>query len=291
MLCNQTNTPPRAFFYIFVWLVLTLACRPGILLAQVYQYTEAGRADSTPNGDRLAITQSQLVIGLPAARQLDPDKSLTWQPSYTPLQQDIAKPLHNGHLHYSRIHWQASEHRAKRWQHQWSLGLAMSSNRFKDAKPAKDGVVLEGSTFRVLSLGKSLSGLVGVQANYLFNRYRVLPDVGLQWQSPVGNVALSTQRASWTYDVSGSQRISILVARAASKWLVQDNDSGRQSQVYLRKNLAGISYEFNIASAWAMRLGLGYTQVRRLDFQQASTGPTRMKFDGAPTMSLGLTKF
>ncbi|NNC54450.1 MAG: hypothetical protein HKO07_01870 [Pseudomonadales bacterium] len=288
MLCHHVKARPHSTYFLL--LMLAKSCCPTLLLAHEYHYTKTGSADSTSDSDTLAIIQSQLAVELPATLQVDRYATLSWQHSYTQLQQAIAIPLHNGHLHNSRIRWQTKERGANVWRHDWTLGLAMSSNRFKNLQPDSDGLVLEGSTLKALPLSKNLSGVVGIQANYLFNRYRLLPDVGLQWQSPIGEVAVGTQRFTWMYDVSARQRISVIFARAASKWFVQDNDSGLESEVYLRKNVANISYQFNLSSAWAMRLGLGYTQVRRLDFQAASSGPIRIKFDGTPTFGLGLLK-
>lgn len=288
MPCNQNKALPCSFFFAVI--LRLMSCCPVILLAHEYRYTEAGKASSTSNTDKLAIVQNHLLVELPAALQLHANASLFWQHSYTQLQQDIANPLHNGHLHHSRIRWKANEHRDSPWRHDWSLGLAMSSNRFKNFEPDKDALALEGRTLRVFPLSKTLSGLAGIQANYLYNRYRVLPDMGLQWQSPIGEFAMGTQRFSWSYDSSARRRISVNLARAASKWFAEDNDSGRESEIYLRKNMADISYRFDISSDWAVSLGLGYTQVRQLNFQENSAGPTAMKFKKSPVIGLALVK-
>ncbi|MGB5324049.1 MAG: DUF6268 family outer membrane beta-barrel protein [Pseudomonadales bacterium] len=289
MLYNKNKIIPAPL--IFFVIMCSLSYCPDLLLANEYHYEETGKADSTSSHDKLTIIKNDLAVALPAPLQFNPDAILSWQHSYTQLKQDIATPLHNGHLHQSRIHWKTSEHRVSLWQHEWSLGLAMSSNRFRNIKPDQDGLVLEGSTFRVFQLSKTFSSTAGIQANYLFNRYRILPDFGIRWQSTLGNVAISTQRFSWNHDLSARRRITVIIARTGSKWFAQDNDSGVKSEIYLRKNIANLGYQFKISPDWDIRFGLGYTQVRRLKFQNAFNGPVTLKFDRSPGFGLALIGF
>lgn len=259
-----------------------------ILVGLELGYAETAEVDSRSNGEQLAIVRSYLALDLHSEQGNRKTNALSWQHRYTQLQQQGSDPLHNGHLHESVFHWQSIDEKSKDWQHDWSLGLAMSSNRFKSIQPASDALVIEGESWRKIALQRNLWFELGIQANYLFNRYRVLPSIGVLKRYANGELLLNSRRLHWSHRWSDRQTLSLWLGRTATKWFVEDNDSGADSDVYLRAKIYQLEYGHRLSDRWRVALSLGLTQARQLNFQDRLLGHQSLKFASAPTFGIAL---
>lgn len=249
--------------------------------ADEYRYSQGQQADGDDHADTLKTNHHELAVNLWRADTLTEERRFRWLHSYTQLKQSEAVPLHNGHLHFSRVNWEVIHESPDLWQHAWQLGWAMSSNRFKELSPTLDGIVLAGASWKVKQINEQWGWLWGIQANYLFQRYRVAPEIGVQWRLDRYAFNLTTSSASLIGVWNSQHRSRWDIKRFAHKWDVESNETGAESEVYWRGYETWLRHQYRFAERWRLGLGVGWVQTRELSFSDAQAGSQQLAYDGS----------
>jgi len=189
---------------------------------------------------------------------------------YTPMQLDVLDPFTNGHLHQLETIFEALKSRLSNergtaayfgWRTKVYAGV--SSNMLK--KPDLINIHsfdASADAFRVMPIRRDSQWLLGVSANRHFNRFRVYPNIGFQWQHNAWTAELKIPRAEIHYQLHPDIKLTATASREGKRWHVYNEDLSRDSEIGLVTKGVNLGAAYRISRTIKLTADIGYQRYQ-----------------------------